>query len=210
MSLSLPPLPARCRPCFLIDFMPANNTDSLIANSLCIHRCIPDGMKMSVLIYQLATIAGLPTDKAGIQSLIDNSVCIDKCIPDGLKWAVLIGLFAKLAGIDTVPMPTPTTNLIPAGAVYDVAGRYYMRGGDGNNPAASIIQFGGTYLLKWGNTEFSASDMSSNGTYFSPASGRPGAQSSVQFTYNGAGGDLGFYLTSSTPGALVTATIYAV
>ena len=190
--------------------MPSTNTDSLIANSLCIHRCIPDGMKMSVLIYQLATIAGLPTDKAGIQSLIDNSVCIDKCIPDGLKWAVLIGLFAKLAGIDTAPMPGPTTNLIPAGAAYDVAGRYYLRGGDGNNPTASIIQFGGTYLLTWGNNEYLAHDTSEGGgVVYSPASGQPGTFPTLQFTYNGPGGDLGFNL-NGTPGALVTATLVQV
>jgi len=103
------------------------------------------------------------------------------------------------------------TNLIPDGATYDVAGRYYLRGGDGNNPTASIIQFGGTYLLTWGNNEYLAHDMSEGGgVVFSPASGQPGTLPTLQFTYNGPGGDLGFCLTSQTPGARVTATICSV
>jgi len=134
--------------------------------------------------------------------------------PDGVSrtngWSIGAYEYGTATGKTYAPvrkLASGVTNLIPAGARYDVVGRYYLNGGDGNSPTASIIQFGGTYLLTWGSTEFSASDMSSNWTYFSPASGRPGALPSVQFTYNGAGGDLGFYLTSSTPGALVTASL---
>jgi hypothetical protein len=106
------------------------------------------------------------------------------------------------------PVPGPV-NLIPAGAVYDVWGRYYLQGTDGNNPNSTLLNYGSSYVLTWGQNEFSAHDMSAGGAYYSPASGRPGAQPSVQFTYSGVG-ELGFYLTSTIPGALVTATLVQV
>jgi hypothetical protein len=191
--------------------MTPTDTDSLIANALCIQKCIPDGQKMAVLIYQLARIAGLPTDQAGIQSLLDNSRCVNNCIPPGMQWAVLVGLFAKIAGTDPVPPPAQNTNLIPAGAVYDAIGRYYLRGVDPSTEQTSnIIQYGNTYLLTYGANEHEAIDESQGGGPLNGQFAQAGVQ--VQFTYNGPGGDLGFYLisTGNNPGMPVTATIYAV
>ena len=98
------------------------------------------------------------------------------------------------------------TNLIPDGAAYDVFGRYYLRGVDPITLVNStIIQYGGTYLLTWGNNDHLYYDESNPPNVFSPGVGR-----TTQFTYNGAGGDLGFYFRFGIAGLPVTATLYSV
>lgn len=96
------------------DEMAATPTE-LAAASECIDRCIPDGQKWSVIIYLLASVAGVSADPT---TLVANAVCIDTCIPQGLKPAVVISLLnsiqSGLAPSDQVscghgaPVSTPT------------------------------------------------------------------------------------------------------
>lgn len=72
----------------------AQDTNTLIQGAACIDRCIPDGMKMAVLIFLFAQKAGVSIDPA---SLIKNAACVDKCIPDGMKLSVLIQLANQIA-----------------------------------------------------------------------------------------------------------------
>ncbi len=67
----------------------AINTDTLVQQSACIDRCIPDGMKLAVLIEIFANIAGMAINT---DSLIQNAVCINRCIPKGDQLGVLIYL----------------------------------------------------------------------------------------------------------------------
>jgi predicted amino acid dehydrogenase len=67
---------------------------TLINAATCIDKCIPDGMKDAILIYVLATNAGVSTDP---QSLIDGARQIDCCVPKGMRQAVIASLLCKLA-----------------------------------------------------------------------------------------------------------------
>jgi hypothetical protein len=69
--------------------MAALTTTELAAASECIDRCVPDGAKLSVIIYLLATIANVSADPT---TLVANASCIDRCIPQGMKSAVIINL----------------------------------------------------------------------------------------------------------------------
>ena len=61
----------------------------------CVDKCIPDGMKLSIAICLVATLAGLSTDPA---SLLAGASCIDKCIPPGMRMAIVVDLGRQLAG----------------------------------------------------------------------------------------------------------------
>lgn len=61
----------------------------LVTNSNCLDHCIADGQKLGVIIYLLATLAGVATDA---QTLINNANCVDHCIPDGMKPGVIVSL----------------------------------------------------------------------------------------------------------------------
>jgi hypothetical protein len=68
-------------------------TDSYVQGATCINSCIPDGMKLSVLIYIFAQLAGVTTDP---NTLIQASVCLNSCIPGDMKMAVLIYLASQI------------------------------------------------------------------------------------------------------------------
>lgn len=93
-----------------------------------------------------------------------------------------------------------STNLIPAGATYDVAGRYYILGSDGYNPSSFILQTGGTYLLTFGTNEYLAHNTSVPGIYYA-------ANGPVLFTWPGSYAYGEFYLAIGTAGNPVTATL---
>jgi hypothetical protein len=114
-------------------------------------------------------------------------------------------LFA-LAGCESPSEPeTGCVNLILDGAVYDNTGRYYLRGSDGRNPPATILELGATYILTFGLNDSLVNNQSSGGLWLSQ-------QGTYTFTYPGVGGDLGFYIRSvnAAPGIPVTATVCAV
>ncbi len=69
----------------------AATPQQLVEGAACISGCIPQGMQMSVLIYQLSLLSGV-TDP---QVMITNSRCFDTCIPDGMKQSVLVYLMDK-------------------------------------------------------------------------------------------------------------------
>lgn len=69
--------------------MPALTPSELAAASECLDCGIPDGMKLSVIIYLLSQIADVPADPT---TLVASATCLDKCIPQGMKPAVIIDL----------------------------------------------------------------------------------------------------------------------
>jgi hypothetical protein len=72
----------------------ACDSASLLKASSCIDSCIPQGMKDAVLIYILATNAGVSTDP---KSLMDGARQIDCCVPKGMRDAIIAQLLCTLA-----------------------------------------------------------------------------------------------------------------
>lgn len=72
----------------------ACDSASLLTASNCLISCIPDGAKDAVLIYLLATQAGVSTDP---NTLIANSRQIDCCVPKGLRDAIIAQLLCTIA-----------------------------------------------------------------------------------------------------------------
>ena len=107
--------------------MAATNPAILMANAVCIDRCVPDGYKMSVLVSLFAQIVGVSSDP---QSLMSNASCIDRCIPDGMKMAVLIGILSQIPASNPSPALVLTT---------DGAGDFSWVW-TGDNPASWLIQ----------------------------------------------------------------------
>lgn len=68
---------------------------TVMENARCVDKCIPPGMRLSVLIYLLAVAANIdPTDT---NTLLNNAKCIDKCIPPGAMPAVIAKLLCDIA-----------------------------------------------------------------------------------------------------------------
>lgn len=61
----------------------------LMEDARCIDICIPDGMKLAVLIKVFAENAGMSADPA---TLMAESRCIANCIPAGMQLSVLVYL----------------------------------------------------------------------------------------------------------------------
>lgn len=70
------------------------DSSDLLNASRCIDTCVPDGAKDAVLIYILATMAGVSTDPA---DLINASRQIDCCVPKGMRQAIIAQLLCALA-----------------------------------------------------------------------------------------------------------------
>ena len=66
----------------------------LMTAAQCIDCGIPEGMKLSVLIYQLGLLTGVTNP----QTLMANAACIDCAIPAGMRLSVLISQFDAWAG----------------------------------------------------------------------------------------------------------------
>lgn len=162
------------------------DTASLVANSVCVNSCIPNGLQLAVLIKQFADLAGQPTDAAGIQFLIDNSVCINSCIPAGLQMAVLINLLSQISGLTPLPPTLPCVNIIIPGSQAYVGGLYSF----------SLLP-GVRYKLIGGPNETSYA----NGSAMEPT---PASLSNGQVVLFTAAADGFFYLNGS---GLVTATL---
>ncbi len=64
------------------------STQSLINGAACYDCTIPQGMRLSVLIYLFAQIAGV----TNVQTLMNGAACYDCTIPDGMKMSVLLYL----------------------------------------------------------------------------------------------------------------------
>lgn len=140
------------------------------------------------------------TNTVTITSISGNTLTVNSSVTwtNGQGVALSYSGSAPDVGAFEFMTSQPTTNLIPAGAVYDVAGRYYLRGSDGYNPNATILQLGGTYLMTFGANEFR----------LSPFGGANVMGPSYQWTYpDPAVGDLGSWLVGTSPGAPVTAIL---
>lgn len=74
--------------------MPELNCDAnaLLAASECIDQQVPPGRMDAIMIYLMATKAGVSTDPT---SLMDNSKCIDAVIPKGMRDSVIISLLCS-------------------------------------------------------------------------------------------------------------------
>jgi hypothetical protein len=72
----------------------ACDTNSLVQAATCIDCNIPVGMRDAVLIYVLATKAGVSTKP---QDLIDAARQIDCCVPVGMRQAIIARLLCTLA-----------------------------------------------------------------------------------------------------------------
>ena len=177
------------------------DANTLAANSTCIWKCIPDGLKIAALISLFAKAAGVTLDAAGIKNLIDQAKCINCEIPRGLQVAALISLFAG-GGVSPTPTPpSPCVNLIPAGAAYDDAGHYYV-----NGFGSSILQTGVLYQFTWGINEENV-HLDTGGSMMNPGAG----QAFTEVFGTGGPGNTGvLYFVSATPNSLVTATICAI
>ena len=79
--------------------MAQTSTDPLVlaAAANCFLQCIPVGYQLAIQTYLLATIAGLPTDQAGVQTLVNNATCFMQCIPPSDQIAVQNWILAQLA-----------------------------------------------------------------------------------------------------------------
>jgi len=96
--------------------MAALTTTELAAASECIDRCIPDGMKLSIIIYLLSRLANVSADPT---TLVANATCVDRCIPQGMKSGVIIDLLNTLTSTGSsvsgvtcgvgAPVAAPTT-----------------------------------------------------------------------------------------------------
>ena len=75
----------------------ACDSTSLLAASECLDQVIPAGRMPAVIVYLLATIAGVSTDP---ESLLAASKCIDKVIPAGAMPAVQTYLLCAIAAAD--------------------------------------------------------------------------------------------------------------
>lgn len=72
----------------------ACDAQSLATDAACIQTCIPEGMRMAVLIYLAAQVAGVdPT----AQSLVNSATCIQTCVPPGMRLAVLVSLACQIS-----------------------------------------------------------------------------------------------------------------
>ena len=88
----------------------AQTTDPnvLVGNARCL-ACIPDGMKLDVLIWIFAQLAAVTTDP---NVLLANAACL-ACIPEGSKLDVLIWLATQLSGTGG-----GGTSVLPDGQVF--------------------------------------------------------------------------------------------
>lgn len=77
--------------------MAACDPTTLIAQSRCLDRCIPDGMKLAVLINVFARLANMSTDPT---TLMAGARCLDRCLPDGIspRLGVLIYVACNITG----------------------------------------------------------------------------------------------------------------
>lgn len=64
----------------------------LIEASKCIDKCIPDGMKLAVIVYLLNELQDTPLT---VDQLIDLSNPIKCCVPQGMMDAVMVGLMCR-------------------------------------------------------------------------------------------------------------------
>ena len=78
--------------------MALSTTDpSGLANlSTCFLCTIPSGMQLAVQTYLLATIAGVDTSSAGIQTLLQNAAPFESTVPMGMQLAVQNYLLVQL------------------------------------------------------------------------------------------------------------------
>ena len=119
--------------------MPSISTNQLIDQAKCIDTCIPDGMKLSVLIVLAAQAAGISTDPG---TLINLATCVDCQISSGIRMSVIIALFNQILANGTITVPC--MNLIPAGSVYDVGGSFDL---------STILTGNTNYKITWGQNE---------------------------------------------------------
>lgn len=70
-------------------------TNALISASRCIDSCIPDGMKLAVIIYLLSVYANV--DYTDTNSLIRSARCIDSCVPTGAIPSIIVKLLQQIA-----------------------------------------------------------------------------------------------------------------
>lgn len=77
--------------------MPAVNCDpaALVEAAKCM-ECIPKAMQLPVELYLLASIAGLPTDKAGVDAIVEAARCF--ACARGMLPEVQAYLLCQIAG----------------------------------------------------------------------------------------------------------------
>jgi len=69
----------------------------LAAAANCFNCIVPIGEQLAIQNYLLATIAGLPTDAAGVQDLVNKARCFSCFVPPGDQLAVGNYILAQIA-----------------------------------------------------------------------------------------------------------------
>lgn len=70
----------------------------LMAASKCFQECLTPEQVEVVSTYLLAVIAGLPTDRAGVQTLVTSAKCFKTCMTPEQRELARTYLLCKIAG----------------------------------------------------------------------------------------------------------------
>ena len=146
----------------------AQTTDPnvLLGNARCL-ACIPDGMKLDVLIWLYTQLAGVTTDP---NVLLANAACL-ACIPEGSKLDVLIWLATQLSSTGG---GGGGTSVLPNGDIFV---------GNAANVATAVVMSGDATIVNTGvltTTKFASGNLALNAVTWSAAHGLSATPSKVR------------------------------